>query len=187
MKTTNLYFSTYTNLNWNLVLEADEYKEIIADSLRFLVNNGRATVYGFVIMPNHVRVIWKINEGHKLSEVQRNLLKFAEQMVRFKILRSKGNTDPDLLFNVYDKKTQVWKRKGTSLSLGTYEDIVQKLSYIHKDPTNKKWDLCGSMDKYKYSSFRFYLNGDREFEFLTNISELECVEEESMETIGVAC
>jgi putative transposase len=182
MKTENLYFSTYTNLNLTSNLKDEEYQDIIVDSLRFLVNNGRVSIFGFVVMPNHIRLLWKMKDGQKLNEVQRDFLKFTEQMVQFKMLRSKGKIDPKLFFGGADNN-RVWKRNGTSVSLDSYEEIVQKLSFLHKDPTNRKWNLCMSLDKYKYSSFRFYLNGDREFEFLSNIHELECVEEESMETI----
>jgi putative transposase len=183
MKAEELYFSTYTNLNLASSLKNDEYQEIIVDSLRFLVNSGKVSVYGFVIMPNHLRLIWKMNEGHKLNDVQRDFLKFTEQMVQFKLLRSKGSIDPKLFFSGGDANTRVWKRKGTSVSLSSYEEIVRKLSFLHKDPTDRKWNLCDSIDKYKYSSFRFYLSGDREFEFLSDIYELKCIEEENIETI----
>lgn len=183
MKATELYFSTYTNLNLVPNLKNEEYQEIIVDSLRFLVNSRRVSIYGFVIMPNHIRLLWRMNEGQKLNEVQRDFLKFTEQMVQFKMLRSKDSIDAKLFFGVGDNANRVWKRNGTSVLLESYEEIVQKLSFLHKDPTNRKWNLCASLDKYKYSSFRFYLNGNREFEFLSNIQELECVEEESMDTI----
>ena len=49
-----LQFFTATNLWWKKLLQPDKYKQIIIDSLKFLVENKRVKVYGFVIMPNHI-------------------------------------------------------------------------------------------------------------------------------------
>ncbi|MDR6563262.1 MULTISPECIES: hypothetical protein [unclassified Arcicella] len=47
-------FFTATILSWKPLLKPDKYKQIIIDSLKFLVENHRVKVYGFVIMPNHI-------------------------------------------------------------------------------------------------------------------------------------
>ena len=69
-----IQFFTATNLWWRRLLQPDKYKQIIIDSLKFLVENERVKVYGFVIMPNHLHIIWKINENHKLDDVQRDFV-----------------------------------------------------------------------------------------------------------------
>jgi putative transposase len=70
-----IQFFTATNLWWKKLLQPDKYKQVIIDSLKFLVENERVKVYGFVIMrsaaqPNHIHIIWKINENHKLEDVR---------------------------------------------------------------------------------------------------------------------
>jgi putative transposase len=190
MNNSNLYFSTFTNLNWIRVLEKDEHKDIIIDSLRFLVVNKRVSVFGFVIMPNHVHLLWEMKNGNKLSNVQRDFLKYTAQMIKFKMIESGEGVDPALIVDACDRETQIWERKGHSFQLFKYNTIVQKLSYIHINPINKKWKLCGSLEMYRYSSIRFYLNGDQEFDFLTDFYELDCVAElmeESDATVKVAC
>ena len=67
-----LQFFTATNLWWKKLLQPDKYKQIIIDSLKFLVENKRVKVYGFVIMPNHIHIIWRIDENHKLEDVKRD-------------------------------------------------------------------------------------------------------------------
>jgi putative transposase len=52
------YF-TATNLKWKKLLQLDKYKDIIVDSLRFLVADKRITLYAFVIMINHIHLIWR--------------------------------------------------------------------------------------------------------------------------------
>ena len=45
-------------------------KKIIVSSLQFLVNDRRVKVYGFVIMPNHIHIIWQKLDGHEKAKVQ---------------------------------------------------------------------------------------------------------------------
>jgi putative transposase len=46
-------FITVKGLNWKPVLSSIEHKEIILNSLRFLVKEGRVRVSCFVLMDNH--------------------------------------------------------------------------------------------------------------------------------------
>jgi hypothetical protein len=41
-------FYTATIYQWKSILGSDKYKEIIIDRLKFLVENRRAKIYGFV-------------------------------------------------------------------------------------------------------------------------------------------
>jgi REP element-mobilizing transposase RayT len=52
-----VYFWTLTIYEWKKLLEQDKYKTIIIDSLQKLVMNKMISVYGFVIMPNHIHLI----------------------------------------------------------------------------------------------------------------------------------
>ncbi|MEA5428411.1 transposase [Arcicella lustrica] len=74
-------FFTATILWWKPLLKPDKYKQIIIDSLKFLVENHRVKVYGFVIMPNHIHLVWKINENYLLKDVQRDFLKYTAQQI----------------------------------------------------------------------------------------------------------
>ncbi len=49
--------------------------------------------------------------------------------------------------------------------------IEQKLEYIHNNPVQGKWMLANDPLGYKYSSARFYENGDKEFGFLFHYME----------------
>ena len=50
-------FLTVTCLEWTHVLQEDRFKDIVIDSLRFLSEEERIKVYGFVIMSNHFHLI----------------------------------------------------------------------------------------------------------------------------------
>ena len=68
-------FFTATNLEWNKLLQPDKYKDVIIESMRFVVNDNRVMIYGFVIMSNHIHIIWQMKAGRKKKDVQRDFLK----------------------------------------------------------------------------------------------------------------
>ncbi|RYY43066.1 MAG: hypothetical protein EOO06_20240, partial [Chitinophagaceae bacterium] len=63
-------FFTATILRWQHLLATDLYKQIIIDSLAWLSREDRCIIYGFVIMPNHIHLLWRISNNHGRPEVQ---------------------------------------------------------------------------------------------------------------------
>jgi putative transposase len=51
-------FFTATILEWKKLLKPDKYKDILVQSLPYLVKEARVKVYAFVIMDNHIHLIW---------------------------------------------------------------------------------------------------------------------------------
>lgn len=78
----HIRFFTATILYWRQLLNNDKYKEIITDSFDFLVRNNRVWLYGFVIMPNHIHVLWRMQEGIQESDVRRDFLKYTAQLIK---------------------------------------------------------------------------------------------------------
>lgn len=71
------YFWTATINNWQRLLQADEYKQVIVDSLEYLNNRGKIDVFAFVIMPNHIHLIWRLNENNGKETAQGSFLKYT--------------------------------------------------------------------------------------------------------------
>ena len=57
-----VYFWTATVVNWKRLFAQDKYKQVIIDSLKYLVEKQKPIVYGFVIIPNHIHVLWELKE-----------------------------------------------------------------------------------------------------------------------------
>ena len=55
---------------------------MIIESMRFLVKNKRVIIYGFVIMENHIHIIWQLQAGKKREDVQRDFLKYTAQRIK---------------------------------------------------------------------------------------------------------
>ena len=59
-----IYFWTATINNWQLLLKDDDFKDVIIQSLKHLSEKKKIDLFAFVIMPNHVHFIWRINENN---------------------------------------------------------------------------------------------------------------------------
>ena len=81
-------FYTATILQWKPLLSQDKYKKQIIESLQYLVANKRITLYAFVIMSNHVHLIWQALPGNTPQKVQASFMKFTAQQIKFGLLKN---------------------------------------------------------------------------------------------------
>ena len=81
MESGKAYFLTATNLEWKKVLANDRYKMIITNSLKFQVEQKRIEVFSFTIMPNHIHLIWRINENLVAEKVQQSFMKYTAHLL----------------------------------------------------------------------------------------------------------
>ncbi len=161
------YF-TATIYEWKHLLADNQPKDIIINSLKYLVTDKRIVLNAFVIMSNHIHLIWQPLFNHTPSEIQASFMKYtAKQLKRF---TEKNNEEllASCLVNKEDREYQIWKRRPLSIELRTPEVFNQKLAYIHYNPV--KAGLCFNPEDYYYSSARFYYDGKDNFGILTHYS-----------------
>jgi putative transposase len=161
-------FFTATILEWKHLLKDDNFKDIIINSLLFLKNEGSIVVYGFVIMPNHIHLIWHIQDGFKRENIQMRFMKFTSQQMKFKLLDTNKQKLEKFRVNAKDRVYQFWERNPLSIDLWTPAVFMQKLDYIHNNPLQDRWKLVEFAADYKYSSARFYYTGYDEFGLITH-------------------
>ncbi|MBP6431955.1 MAG: transposase [Ferruginibacter sp.] len=166
-----LFFWTATINNWQNLLLSDDYKQIIINSLTYLSNNQKIDVFAFVIMPNHIHLIWRINEMNGKETTQGSFLKYTAHEFKKLLLLNNDVRLNDFAVKAANKKYEFWQRDSLAIHLYTKEVAFQKLDYIHANPISGKWQLAKDMCEYKYSSARFYEEGIKEFEFLKDLRE----------------
>ncbi len=171
MEPNYVQFFTATVLKWKTLLFNNDYKQIILDSLSFLVARNRVKVFCFVIMPNHIHIIWQIRPGHQLKNVQRDFLRFTSQQIQKDLRTNKPQLHKEFEVNLKDRKYQIWQRNPLSIDLYNREIIEQKLDYIHHNPVQGKWMLSEDFVQYAYSSASFYEEDDDRFPFLSHYME----------------
>lgn len=159
-------FFTATILEWKTLLKLDKYKDIIVESMRFLINDKRAIIYGFVIMTNHIHLIWQMQAGIKRSNLQRDFLKFTAQELKRDLQKNHPQVLSHFSVNAKDRDYQFWERNPLSIEIWSEKVLKQKLKYLHENPVRS--GLCKFAEEYKYSSALFYKTGIDNWGFLTH-------------------
>ncbi len=152
------------------LLAQENNQPLIVDYLRKLYNEGLLTIYGFVLMPNHVHIIWRQNKLNGKETPQGSFLKYTAHEF-LKKLKVSGQS---FLYevNAANKKHEIWQRHSLSIEIYSRSVAEQKLRYMHFNPVSGKWHLSKDDLDYYYSSARFYETGIDDFGFLTNLYEV---------------
>jgi len=162
-------FFTATILEWKPLLKDDGYKDIIIDSLKFLNDEKSIIIYGYVFMPNHIHLIWQIQDGFTREKIQMRFLKFTAQQMKFKLLKDNPSALEQYRVNAKDRIYQFWERNPLSVDLWSEAVFDQKLEYIHNNPLQEKWHLADLPENYRYSSAGYYATGHDEFGLITEL------------------
>src|SRR6266496_2050755 len=149
-----IYFWTATINRWQRLLEKDEYK---------------VDVFAFIIMPNHIHLIWRVNEPNGKESPQGSFLKYTAHTFK-KMLRKEG-TEKLYAYKVdaENKDYEFWQRDSLAIPLFTKKVAIQKLKYMHYNPLAEHWQLVKDPCDYKYSSARYYELDEKNFPFLKDL------------------
>ncbi|MCC7380095.1 MAG: transposase [Chitinophagaceae bacterium] len=169
MELHSCYFFTVTINGFRHLLTGDHFKKIVISSLQFLVNNKSVSIYGFVIMPNHIHLLWMMNKLRGNEMPSASFTKFTAHQFKNHLFHS-GNLE------IYqsckqDRKYQFWKRDPLAILISTEKIFWSKLDYIHNNPTKEKWGLCSIPEDYRWSSAKFYRDGFDEFSIVTHYKD----------------
>lgn len=160
------YFFTATINKWKPLFQHDPFKDIIVESLRFLVKGNRIRLFSFVIMINHIHLIWQMMPGHILKNVQRDFLKYTAQTIQKNLHYAKPMYLEQFRVMQKDRDFNFWKRNSLNVELNSHHIYLQKLNYIHNNPV--KAGLCLIPEDYYYSSAKFYQTGIDNWGFLSH-------------------
>lgn len=151
-------------------IHATQYsrQQFIIDSLQYLVNDKRIELSVFVIMSNHIHLIWQALAGFTPSDIQASFMKYTAQQIKRLIIKNDSNKLALFKVNKYDREYQIWKREPLSIELLNKSMFKQKLEYIHYNPVRA--GLCNLPEDYYYSSAKFYFDGTNDFGMLKHFS-----------------
>ncbi len=166
-----MWFFTATINSWKPLLKEDEIKNIVVDSMQWHCDQQRALIHGFVIMPNHIHIVWTSTLKAEHWQNGTSLLKNTGH--EFKKYLKQNNPNQLLQFQSTqaDRAYHFWERRPRSIEILNRDIAWQKLSYMHRNPIQDKWKLCQYPEDYKYSSAGFYHKEDKSFSFLTHFMD----------------
>lgn len=144
---------------------------IVIGSLQYLVNAGLVNIFGYVIMPNHIHLIWRVNHLNGKENPTASFAKFTAHQFNQKLKLENPQALCRYAVQKLGRHYQFWKRDPCAIPLLNEKILVQRLSYIHNNTVREKWKLCSYPEGYRWSSARFYHDGYDEFSILTHFKD----------------
>jgi len=129
-------------------------------------------VYGYVVMPNHIHLIW---EQLKMNGKELPKNSFEKLTAKNLLNNMQNNNDAALknyLIDATDSAYNIRQRNPLAVQLFTADTAAQKLDYIHLNPLQPHWLLCNKPAEYRFSSAKFYEQQIDEFGLLTHFGEV---------------
>ena len=94
-----------------MLLARDEHKQIVIDSLKFLVEDNRIWLYGFVLMPNHIHLMWRKKDQWLGKNVQQMFLKYTAQQIKFSLMDRNDSVLEYYRSTQKDREFHFWERR----------------------------------------------------------------------------
>ncbi len=166
-----VYFWTDTIKDWKHLLKQDKYKNVIISSWQELVERGKIAIYGFVIMPNHLHIVWEMKEPNGREMPHASFNKFTSHLILKDLKANHRAVLPYFKVDEPERDYRVWQRDPLAILMDSKAKVEQKLDYIHLNPLQEQWNLAIRPEEYKWSSAKFYETGEDKFHFLTHYTE----------------
>jgi REP element-mobilizing transposase RayT len=123
-----IYFWTATINKWQYLLQADVFKDVIVSSLEYLSKQEKIDVFAFVIMPNHIHVIWRIKENKGKETAQGSFLKYTTHEFRKLLMKGEGRIElSNFAVRANNKSHEFWQQDSLAIPLYTQRVAFQKL------------------------------------------------------------
>lgn len=165
------YFWTSTIKDWKHLLKPDKYKQLLVDILKGLVTKNLVVVYGFVWMPNHIHIIWKMNRKNGREKPYASFNKATAHLIIKDLKANHPKVLPYFKVEDSEREYRVWQRDALAVPILSREMLEQKLEYIHLNPLQEKWQLAEYPEEYRWSSVKFYESEIDDFGFLTHYKD----------------
>jgi putative transposase len=116
----------------------------------------RFVVIGYVVMPEHIRLLITEPEISNPSKVMQVLKQRTARALLPK--RKRKNPRQGSLFADASQPRAFWQARFYDFNVWTTKKRVEKLRYMHRNPLKR--GLVDSPEQWRWSSYRFYLLGE---------------------------
>jgi len=150
------HFLTMTIVNWIPLFAAPPLATVLLDSLRFLQEHERLTLYAYVILENHLHII---AQATNLAKEVANFKSYTASAIIDHLTIHKADRVLKQLAQYKlpykrDRTYQVWQEGSHPQAIQGLAMMQQKVEYIHNNPVKR-----GYVDEpihWRYSSARNY-------------------------------
>jgi putative transposase len=167
-----VYFYTVAILDWIHLLETEKFKFIVLNSVIHLVKNEKLIVYGFVIMPNHIHIIWENKAMNGKEMPYASFMKFTGHAFLDELRKTNDPLLSRFKVERNSRNHQFWQRNALPVVMYSRKILEQKLDCIHTNPQQPHWNLVTEPNDYYFSSCSFYEQQDSHFSWLTHYMDV---------------
>jgi len=159
----DIYFITFSVVEWADALSRPYYKDILIDSFHYCQKHKGLIIYAYVIMNNHVHLIASAAEEHNLSDILRDLKKFTSKKIIAAIEENVQESRKSWMLwlfrsngqrNSNNEIYQFWQQDNHPVCLDSALLMDQRLNYLHNNPVAE--GIVEEPEHYIYSSARDY-------------------------------
>lgn len=151
------HFLTFTVVGWIDIFTRQSYRDILIESMKYCQENKQLQIGAWVIMSNHVHVIWQ-TESSGLSNTIRDFKSFTSKEILKHIMNEPESRRDWLLhmFRFYGRRTlankefKLWTSNSHPEEIYSEPFLKTKLNYIHNNPVRA--GIVTEADHYIYSS-----------------------------------
>ena len=121
------YFTTFTLNNWNSTFEDfPESVESLYSSFQYLVDKKDVKVYAFVIMRDHIHLIWKVTLDRDIKDIIISFKKHTGRALAA-LLKKKdlAYLEENFMSERKDRMYKIWKVNCGNLKLTNHAIIMQ--------------------------------------------------------------
>ena len=156
-----LTLSAFSTVYWIDVFTRDEYFQNIVESLDYCRKNKGMEIYGYCIMPSHIHLIFRSEDGDP-SGIIRDFKGFTSKKMLKSIEENQQESRKEWMLWMFEragkknsnvKFRQFWQQNNKP------KVFEQKLNYIHNNPIETGF-VTNPVD-WKYSSARNYGDNDQ--------------------------
>ncbi len=168
MNLDEVYFWTDTIKDWKHLLKKDDYKMLIIEQLQWLKSRNKIEVYAYVIMPNHLHLVWEMKEKNGKELPHASFNKWTSSRFLADIRQNYPQLIPYFEEKTSERNHRFWQRDPLAVLMDSRAKVEQKIGYIHLNPLAERWNLVKNPTDYRWSSARYYETGVDEFKLVSH-------------------
>ncbi len=157
------YFVSFAVVDWIDVFTRLEYKLLLVESLRFCCKEKGMELNAWVIMSNHLHLIFSSAGKRKPQDLLGDFKRYTSKSLVESIRSNPKESRKEWLLEAFRRKGlrtsnvqsfQFWRHDNRPIELWSSKVMEQKLDYLHMNPV--KAGIVEKPHEYVFSSARNY-------------------------------
>jgi REP element-mobilizing transposase RayT len=140
-----LYFVSFAVTDWIDVFTKRNYVDIVLECLRFCQEKKGMEIFAWVVMSNHVHLVFRSVEGQKPELLLGDFKRFTSKKLVEAIKENPNESRKEWMLEQFAlaaenssnvKHHQFWRHDNKPIELWSNAVIDEKIDYIHNNPVN---------------------------------------------------